>query len=179
MPALANQGHEAFAQAIAKGQSVGDAFRIAGYGGNVSNATRLNKDQKIIERVAELRAKKAEKLIDRDRWEPVKLFDFLRDLIDKAVEAGDFKAAMDGAKFLIRCFGFEDSATLTHEMVRGQSLNQGQVAEITEERAKEAWAEMGSNVVKALRAARAAVDSGDVSALRDITPTSQDGAGER
>ena len=54
MGVLANQRHELFAQALAKGASQVDAYEQAGYRPSRSAAARLAADVSICERVAEL-----------------------------------------------------------------------------------------------------------------------------
>jgi hypothetical protein len=48
--------HEMFARALAKGASQAEAHREAGYSGHTGNASKLARDPRIIERVAELQA---------------------------------------------------------------------------------------------------------------------------
>ena len=61
MPALANPKHEAFAQAVVQGMNNAQAYEAAGYtskGAAASvGANRLLKDNKIVERIAELRSR--------------------------------------------------------------------------------------------------------------------------
>lgn len=59
MPALSNQRHELFAQALAKGKPQVEAYVEAGYKQNRSAATRLAADVNIRGRVSELGAKVA------------------------------------------------------------------------------------------------------------------------
>jgi phage terminase small subunit len=58
---LKNARQERFAQELAKGQSQVEAYRIAGYKPNETHASRLVRNGKVAERVAELKAKAAEK----------------------------------------------------------------------------------------------------------------------
>lgn len=63
MPILSNARHERFAQAIALGKSASEAYVIAGYEANDGNASRLNGNEKVVSRVAEIltaAAKRAE-----------------------------------------------------------------------------------------------------------------------
>jgi hypothetical protein len=54
MPALSNHKHELFAQALVSGQSASAAYVAAGYAANDGNAARLNGNDRVRERVAEL-----------------------------------------------------------------------------------------------------------------------------
>jgi phage terminase small subunit len=56
MPILTNSRHEAFAHGLAAGKSIEAAFREAGYSPNSGNASRLNGNERVIARVAELKA---------------------------------------------------------------------------------------------------------------------------
>jgi phage terminase small subunit len=53
---LKNARHEAFAHAIARGQSIDAAYVGAGYSRNSGNASRLNDNERIVARVVELKA---------------------------------------------------------------------------------------------------------------------------
>ena len=63
MPVLANTKHELFAQALAKGETADAAYQLAGYVANRHNASRLKTNETILERVAELQAAVADKLV--------------------------------------------------------------------------------------------------------------------
>lgn len=54
MPILSNSKHERFAQEIAKGSSASVAYVTAGYSKNDGNASRLNGNEKVRERVEEI-----------------------------------------------------------------------------------------------------------------------------
>jgi hypothetical protein len=122
MPVLKDPKHEAFAQHLAKGLSQEAAYKAAGYKGGRTHASRLVTNGNIGRRVAELTEKAAEKAIAAVSFEAKDLFQRMEDLIKRAADAGDYKTAMDGLKFELRCFGYEDSPTLTHEHVKGQSI---------------------------------------------------------
>ena len=53
---LANARHEKFAHGMARGEPVGAAHTNAGYSPNSGNASRMNRDERIITRVGELKA---------------------------------------------------------------------------------------------------------------------------
>lgn len=61
MPVLKNARHEAFAQALAKGKSADEAYAQAGYKPHRGNASTLRAKQNIVDRVAELQQKGADK----------------------------------------------------------------------------------------------------------------------
>ena len=67
MPILENNKHERFAQALAKGLGITEAYVTAGYGDSPASASRLSKTVKIQKRVAELQkagAKKTEATVE-------------------------------------------------------------------------------------------------------------------
>jgi phage terminase small subunit len=63
MPALENARHERFAQELAKGASQTDAYLAAGYKGDKTAASRLSTNVNVQQRIAELKAKAAERTI--------------------------------------------------------------------------------------------------------------------
>lgn len=125
MPVLPDTQRERFAQEIAKGNSQTDAYKLAGYKGGRSAASRLAANVNVKARVEELTEKSAAKAISAISFEARDMFADLAEDIRKAAEAGDHKAAIDGRKFMLRCFGYEDSPTLTHEHVKGEKLAHG------------------------------------------------------
>jgi hypothetical protein len=122
MPALSNPRHEVFAQHLFKGLSAAAALERAGYARNYGNAVRLKRNEKVRARVAELQAEAAKKVTDEVSFNAVDMFKRLEHRIEAAEAAGDHKTALDGTKFMISCFGYEDSPTLTHEHVAGKPL---------------------------------------------------------
>lgn len=62
MPVLKNTRHEAFAQALAKGKTQDEAYRIAGYTPSRHHAHRLATKGYIVARLSELQAKVAKKV---------------------------------------------------------------------------------------------------------------------
>lgn len=122
MPVLSNPRHERFAQELFKGKSAIDAYGDAGYSPDRGAATRLSANVSIAARLKELQEAAAQKVIDAGVFDAKQMFsDLMQDIVD-AKQAGDHKTAIDGRKFLIRCFGYEDSPTLTHEHVKGQKI---------------------------------------------------------
>lgn len=72
MPALNNPKHEAFAQAVAKGISVAEAYEAAGYKPNAGNARRLKMVEAVVKRIEALgghveaiESRATEKMIER------------------------------------------------------------------------------------------------------------------
>src|SRR5690606_2363866 len=61
MPVLPNPRHESFAQALAKGKTADEAYALAGYKPNRGNAATLKANQSILDRVAELQQRAADK----------------------------------------------------------------------------------------------------------------------
>lgn len=122
MPLLPDPKHEAFAQGLAKGITADKAYQAAGYKAHRSNAARLSANDSIKARVQELQAIAANKVIDDSVFDAKTMFrDLLQDIED-AKAGGDYKAAADLRKFFIRCFGYEDSPTLTQEHVKGTKI---------------------------------------------------------
>jgi phosphoglucomutase len=124
MPALTNPKHEAFCQARSRGENCDQAYQTAGYTENRHNAARLNTNEHIKARIAELQAQTAEKTVKAVSFKAVDMFQRLINTCEAAEQAGDHKAAIDGQKFILRCFGYEDSPTLTHEHITGEKLPQ-------------------------------------------------------
>jgi hypothetical protein len=56
MAVLKNARHERFAQAIAEGKTQEEAYKHAGYKPNASNASTLNRNQQVRDRVATIQA---------------------------------------------------------------------------------------------------------------------------
>jgi hypothetical protein len=65
MPTLSNPRHELFAQGIARGLSPSDAFVQAGFKANRGNASRLNANESVKQRVAEIQAETLSKSTER------------------------------------------------------------------------------------------------------------------
>lgn len=100
MGPLRNQRHERFALALAEGHSIAESYTLAGYKQNRGNACRLNADESVQGRVAELQAGAAAKT-------KVTLETILADLVDAAAVAKSkgqgqalVSAAMAKAKLL-------------------------------------------------------------------------------
>lgn len=61
MPVLKNAKHEAFAQGLAKGKTVDQAYIDAGFSANRGNAARLNAKESVRARVEEIQSRVAAK----------------------------------------------------------------------------------------------------------------------
>lgn len=61
MPILSNPRHERFAQELAKGKPATEAYEAAGFKPNEGNAGRLNRNEQVRKRLAELQATSAER----------------------------------------------------------------------------------------------------------------------
>lgn len=122
MPVLPNARHERFAQELFKGKTADEAYRLAGFRPHRGNASRMSANESILERVAELSENQAKAVTEACAFEAKRMFeDILRDIADAKAD-GDHKTAASLRMFLIRCFGYEDSPTLTHEHVKGQRI---------------------------------------------------------
>lgn len=62
MSALENPKHERFAQERAKGKSADEAYQLAGYAENRGNASRLNSNESVQARIAELQGRAAKRV---------------------------------------------------------------------------------------------------------------------
>ena len=61
MPVLSNPRHERFAQEVAKGKSATEAYVLAGYKAHDGNASTLRGNQRLLDRVAEIQSRGAER----------------------------------------------------------------------------------------------------------------------
>jgi hypothetical protein len=68
MPILANNRHELFAQGIADGKTIDQAYEDAGFKRNRGNAARLNAEESIRARVTELLSRSAAKVELNRAW---------------------------------------------------------------------------------------------------------------
>jgi hypothetical protein len=124
MPVLKNPRHEAFALNRFRGETIDRSYRLAGYTPHRGNAARLNANESIKQRIAELTAEAANRALESISFEAVDMFRRLEQDIADAKAAGDHKSAIAGRIAMIEAFGYKDSPTLTHEHVRGKSLKQ-------------------------------------------------------
>jgi phage terminase small subunit len=94
---LKNARHERFAQELAKGEAASVAYKNAGYSavGNSAEvaASRLFKNAKVEERVAELRTRIAEKLADKTAIDAAWVLKKAAELHTKALDAKQLSVA--------------------------------------------------------------------------------------
>lgn len=81
MPKLHNAKHELFAQGLAKGMSQADAYGFAGYKPSEPHASRLARNGKVRDRVAELQ----EKVAIRAEWTAADRLKMLSDIAKEAI----------------------------------------------------------------------------------------------
>jgi phage terminase small subunit len=112
MPALENQRHEKFAQALAQGMSAAEAYVSAGYAANDGNAIRLKGNERVQARVRELLDRAATNVSLSREWVLEQLIDNAR----RAKENGDISPANRALELLGKELGmFVD---------RSENLNQ-------------------------------------------------------
>jgi hypothetical protein len=97
MPALKNQKHEAFAQAVALGMPASQAYVEHVSGGKCSHETGKTEGKALAkhvsERIAELRLEVSESAKKKFNLTKEKWLDRLEGIAGKAEDAGDFSAA--------------------------------------------------------------------------------------
>ena len=132
MPVLKNARHEIFAQELAKGKPAYRAFEIAGYknpaSNHCANASRLSENERVLQRVTELReaaAKRNAITVDRVARELARIA-FLD--VRKAVQWGETVA--------VRSFDKDGSEVLTVQdtisLVNSDDLDEDTAAAISE-----------------------------------------------
>ena len=82
MPCLSNARHERFAQALAAGKTIDQAYRAAGYAGHRGNASTLRSKQHIRARVAELLSNAAEGAVLTKQW----ILDGLIEVVERGLQ---------------------------------------------------------------------------------------------
>jgi phage terminase small subunit len=107
MPVLRNPKHERFAQEIAKGKSAADAYVLAGYKPSRPNASHLQHDHNVAQRVAEIlgnrekiEAKAVERAIERAGITKADVLAMLIEDRNLAREKGQTAAAIRAAELL-------------------------------------------------------------------------------
>ena len=89
MPVLQNARHETFAQGLAKGMSASKSYREAGYKPSDQHASRLARNGKVRERVAELQGSTADGIMDVRDLARTHTNEAIEMLVDPADESGD------------------------------------------------------------------------------------------
>lgn len=100
MPVLSSPRHERFAQELAKGRSLTEAYLCAGYAGDSGAASRLYKNVRICQRVAELQAQMADLTAEKVSITRASVIDELGKLGFAAVAGTDIKASDKRAALL-------------------------------------------------------------------------------
>jgi phage terminase small subunit len=99
MPVLDNSRHEKFAQGLAQGMSAAEAYRLAGYNGDRTAASRLSTNVNVQARVAELKERAAVNVSLSKEW-------VLENLI-KNVKAGQANDDLSPANKALELLGKE------------------------------------------------------------------------
>jgi hypothetical protein len=86
------------------------------------NAARLSPNESIKGRVARNTRRRGKAGAGELVWDAKVLFKMVRDVYVDARVDKDHKTALDAAKFIITCFGYADSPTLTHEHMNGEPM---------------------------------------------------------
>ncbi|WP_425418450.1 hypothetical protein [Oricola indica] len=132
MAALDNNRHERFALLIAEGKlSQADAYKQlypkSALSSASANASRLIADDKIRDRVEELRVEirneAKDQVVNEISFDARQQFERLERTCQKASEAGDYKTAIQGRLAMLEMFGYRDHPTLTHEHVNGKRID--------------------------------------------------------
>jgi phage terminase small subunit len=90
---LKNARHERFAQELAKGASQAEAYARAGYKPSEQHASRLARNGKVRERLAQLQSAMAEKAIEIAAIDAAWVLRKASELHDKALKAGALSVA--------------------------------------------------------------------------------------
>lgn len=114
MPVLKNPRHERYAQELAKGKTLDEAYKLAGYSPNRGNATRLKANESVLSRVAEIQgraAKRAEVTLTSltEELEEARLI-----AVEKKQSAGAVSATMGKAKLHGKIIDRVSNVDLSH-----------------------------------------------------------------
>jgi len=109
MPVLPNPRHESFAQALAKGKSADEAYALAGYKPHRGNASTLRANQNVLERVAHLQGRAAQ----RAEWTAADRLRMLGD-IAKAAAKSDPRVAVSAIAEANKMQGSHAPAKVQH-----------------------------------------------------------------
>jgi hypothetical protein len=127
---LQNPKHEAFAQAIATGMSLLEAYAKAGYSGHGSNARRLRSDDAVRVRIDAVQRLIADKVADRVATEATySREDAYRDtgrVLEMALSSGQLAAANGAIRLRTEIFGVKAPG-------EGAQLEEGHVAKSLED----------------------------------------------
>ena len=123
MPPLDNPRHEAYAAHRARGLTMGNAYALAGFKPNRSNASRLNANEHIQVRIKELLEGGAGIVMAEMAIDAHAMFTRLSQIADAAAAVGDFRSAGDAIRYIITCLGYADNPS-SHAFARaGASID--------------------------------------------------------
>lgn len=127
MAQLRSEKMEKFAQARARGLSLTASAREAGYSPNTCpvRGHEMGQNPQVLARVAELRAKLDEKLVERVTADRTAILDAIGELVQEAREARDRPTAMRGLELLGRSIGlFQERAPEARSPLEGMTADQ-------------------------------------------------------
>jgi hypothetical protein len=103
MPVLENARYELFAQSVANGKLLDDAYADAGYKPNQRNSSRLRKLTSVDERIAELLNERANKVLAKTAREAEVTRDSLLEKLEKAYDVA--QKAKNGSAMTMSVIG--------------------------------------------------------------------------
>jgi hypothetical protein len=143
MPVLKNARHELYAQSVANGMLLDDAYEKAGYKPNQRNSSRLRKLTSVDERIAELLNERASKIVEKVAIE----VEYTRDVLLRKLEQafGVAEKAKNGSAMAAAVIGM---ARITGQIIDRREVSQvGAFDHMTDEQlldeAKKRSAELG------------------------------------
>jgi hypothetical protein len=143
MPTLENARWELFAQSVANGKLLDDAYADAGYKPNQRNSSRLRKLTSVDERIAELLNERASKIVEKVAIE----VEYTRDVLLRKLEQafGVAEKAKNGSAMAAAVIGM---ARITGQIIDRREVSQvGAFDHMTDEQlldeAKKRSAELG------------------------------------
>lgn len=101
MPPLANSKHEKFAQLVASGSVLSRAYTDAGYRPHDCNASRLNRNEQVRERIMELQRSASESATIDAAW----VLGELRTVYRASLESGRYSSAVRSLELLGKSLG--------------------------------------------------------------------------
>lgn len=122
MPVLEHPRYEAFAQALAAGETADAAYVTAGYKAHRGNAHRLSTNENVKARIAEIVAARSKAVQQRTQIKAIQVFEKIQQGLDLAIENKSHDGVIKAAELMARCLGYVDSPTLTHEHLNGEQV---------------------------------------------------------
>lgn len=101
MPLLENAKHEKFAQLVAGGAALTVAYAGAGYTKHDCNASRLNRNEKVRERIKELQQAASEAATVDAAW----VFNELQSVYRASMESGRYSSAVRSLELMGKSLG--------------------------------------------------------------------------